>query len=72
MEVRIRHQDASESVHFCDCKFNEVDKVVKYIKQSGGIYIKEDSELLTDISHQIVLEESGAYVEMVVSDIEEQ
>lgn len=67
MEVRVRHQDASNSVHFCDCKFNEIEKVIKFMNQSGGIYCKEDDETLDELSYQIVLEDAGAHVEVLAS-----
>ncbi len=65
MEVRLRHIDATESVHFCDCKVNEIEKVKEAIRKAGGVYCQSDKDMLPSLSHQIVLDNDSAYVEIM-------
>lgn len=70
MEVRIRRHEDADSTHFCDCKFNEINKVLAMIKDSGGVFCNKAMTNLTNLDSQIVLEEDGrsSYFEIIASE----
>ncbi len=66
MEIRIRHEGQDTGMRFCDSGVGEVESVMASIKRSGGVYF--EGEHCNEMSHQFVLDESGAYCEIVLHD----
>lgn len=66
MEVRIRHEEQAEAKPFCECEFGELQSVIDTLKRWGGVCFGGDH--YADMGAQIVLDESGAYAEIILSE----
>ena len=66
MDYRIRRAEEGRAVPLCEAGIHEAEDVVATLRRSGGVWTGEDH--ITDISYQFVLDESGAYCEIILSD----
>lgn len=64
MEVRIRHVEQVNSKRFCDVEVGAVEFVMDTLKMGGGVYF--EGEYHPDMSFQYVLDETGAYCEIIL------
>ena len=74
MNIKMRHIEDIESVDFCDiCApfSSELEKLIEFIKQSGGVYCKTSS-VEPFHSYQLVLRNGEAFVEILVGEDEEE
>ena len=71
MEVRIRHLDeaSNENRPFAKAKNEtEVSELIDFIGRCGGVYIAESGDTFEYHSLRIVMDDSDAYVEIIVGE----
>ena len=70
MEIKIRHMAEANGQYFTTCHHSELGEVIDFIKRAGGVFAcGNDSEPFH--SYQIVLDETGAWVEILVGERDE-
>lgn len=67
IEVRIRHEDVAKAVYLCDWPTEALDTLIPTIG-GWGIYIGGCTYLADALSGQIIVDSSGAWMEVVVAD----
>lgn len=68
MKVKIRHYEEAKSVNFCDIDYKELDLLINFVKQSGGVYFNGNQEPFN--SYQLVMDDGEAYIEILVGEEE--
>jgi len=68
MQVVIRHIDDGDGVHFTECHFSELEGLIDFIKQSGGVYQRECGQIFPFHSYQLVISGKSAYAEIMVGE----
>ena len=64
MNVYLRYAEEANGYLFTECAFDEIEQVMAEIKRGGGVYC--DGGMCQDLSYQFVLDEGGAYAEIIV------
>lgn len=65
IEVRVRLEDDSESVHLCDVPFAEVETLIPTLQRWGGICPFEDRDLTGQFW---LIPERDIYFEIIVGN----
>lgn len=68
MKVKIRHIDDGNAIDFTECRYDELDGVIDFIKKSGGVYCKGNTEPF--YSYQLCLDDNEAYAEIIIGNEE--
>lgn len=71
MQVKVRYIQASRPTPFTEIDFLDLDALIQFVKESGGIYCFGNDQPFH--SYQLVLEDDGsaAYAELIVGDEED-
>lgn len=68
IDVRMRHVGDARSVHFATVEFDQLDSLIPTLQAWGGVLVRGvETE---DMSAQIVLDETGAYFEILLGEDE--
>lgn len=70
MQIKLRHVEQSESKAFDEGPIGYVESLIGFIERSGGVYYEGSHQPFN--SYQLVLDESGAYAEIIIGhDLDE-
>lgn len=68
IDVRMRHISDTRSVHFATVEFDQLDSVIPTLQAWGGVQVRDVQT--EDIAAQIVLDDTGAYFEILLGEDE--
>ena len=66
MRVKIRHFEDVDAAFFTEIEYTELDDLILFIKRTGGVYCKGNTQPFH--SYQLICDGLEAYAEIIIGD----